>query len=171
MITKPFFVSSGSSNSIKERQGIQFVFLKRNELFFVFTSASRNYPHSMALELLQNIVGRIHDFCGVLDEDNLRTNFVLIYEIIDEMIVSATDKDLINVQDFGYPQLTHPEELKMLVSSDAEKLYTGTFDYLVSHIPLDKLRLTDSVSEKESEKSIVRCSHDMFVEINEKISA
>jgi len=36
---------------------------------------------------------------------------------------------------------------------------------------LDKLRLTDSVSEKESEKSIVKCSHDMFVEINEKISA
>jgi len=59
----------------------------------------------------------------------------------------------------------------MLVSSDAEKIYTGTFDYLVSHIPLDKLRLTDSVSEKESEKSIVRCSHDLFVEINEKISA
>jgi len=50
-------------------------------------------------------------------------------------------------------------------------MYTGTFDYLVSHIPLDKLRLTDSVSEKESEKSIVKCSHDMFVEINEKISA
>ncbi len=59
----------------------------------------------------------------------------------------------------------------MLVSSDAEKIYAGTFDYLISHIPLDKLRLTDSVSEKESEKSIVRCSHDMFVEINEKISA
>jgi hypothetical protein len=36
---------------------------------------------------------------------------------------------------------------------------------------MDKLRLTDSVSEKESEKSIVKCSHDMFVEINEKISA
>jgi len=36
---------------------------------------------------------------------------------------------------------------------------------------LDKLRLTDSVSEKESEKSIVKCSHDMFVEINEKLSA
>ena len=42
---------------------------------------------------------------------------------------------------------------------------------MVSQIPLDKLRLTDSVSEKESEKSIVKCSHDMFVEINEKISA
>lgn len=44
-------------------------------------------------------------------------------------------------------------------------------DYLISQIPLDKLRLSDSVSEKESEKSIVKCSHDMFVEINEKLSA
>ena len=41
----------------------------------------------MALELLQAIVGRIHDFCGSLEEDNLRTNFVLIYELIDEIIV------------------------------------------------------------------------------------
>lgn len=54
----------------------------------MLTSATRNYPHSLALELLAAIVGRIHDFCGQLDEDNLRTNFVLIYEIIDEMIVS-----------------------------------------------------------------------------------
>ena len=44
-------------------------------------------------------------------------------------------------------------------------------EYLVSQIPLDKLRLTDSVSEKDSEKSIVKMSHDIFVEINEKISA
>jgi len=57
------------------------------------------------------------------------------------------------------------------VSTEPEKQYNGYFDYVVSSIPLDKLRLTDSVSEKESEKSIVKCSHDMFVEINEKISA
>ena len=62
--------------------------------------------------------------------------------------------------------MTHPEELKLLVNTDPERTYSGTFDYLVSQIPLDKLRLTDSVSEKESEKSIITCSHDMFVEIN-----
>lgn len=44
---------------------------------------------AMAIEFLNTIVGRIHDFCGVLEEENLRTNFVLIYELIDEMIVSA----------------------------------------------------------------------------------
>lgn len=54
----------------------------------MFTSASRKLIPSMALELLGSIVGRIHDFCGSLEEDNLRTNFVLIYELIDEIIVS-----------------------------------------------------------------------------------
>jgi len=57
-------------------------------LFFVLTSASRKIIPSLALELLGQIVGRIHDFCGTLEEDNLRSNFVLIYELIDEIIVS-----------------------------------------------------------------------------------
>lgn len=54
----------------------------------MFTSASRKIIPAMALELLGAIVGRIHDFCGLLEEENLRTNFVLIYELIDEIIVS-----------------------------------------------------------------------------------
>lgn len=29
----------------------------------------------------------IHDFCGGLEEEILRTNFILVYELIDEMIV------------------------------------------------------------------------------------
>ena len=57
------------------------------------------------------------------------------------------------------------------MTTEAEKVYSGTLDYLMGQIPLDKFRLTDSVSESESNKSIVKCSHDMFVEINEKISA
>jgi len=53
----------------------------------VLTSASKKIQPALGLELLQTIVGRIHDFCGALEEENLRTNFVLIYELIDEMIV------------------------------------------------------------------------------------
>ena len=65
--------------------------MKKQQLFFVFTSASRKILPAMALELLNQIVGRINDFCGGLNEENLRTNFVLIYELIDEII------------DFGHP--------------------------------------------------------------------
>ena len=61
--------------------------------------------------------------------------------------------------------------MKNLVNTDAEKLYSGTFDYLVSHIPLERLKLVDSVSEKDSERSIKKPTNDIFIEINEKISA
>ena len=30
----------------------------------------------------------IFDFCGGLEEDLLRTNFILVYELIDEILVS-----------------------------------------------------------------------------------
>lgn len=57
------------------------------------------------------------------------------------------------------------------MNTDAEKLYTGTLDYLVQQIPLEKLKLVDSVSEKDSERSIKKPTNDIFIEINEKISA
>ena len=50
--------------------------------------------------------------------------------------------------------------MKNLVNTDAEKLYSGTFDYLVSHIPLERLKLVDSVSEKDSERSIKKQTND-----------
>ena len=58
-----------------------------------------------------------------------------------------------------------------MVNTDAEKIYGSTFDYFVSQIPLDKLKLVDSVSEKDSERSIKKPTNDIFIEINEKISA
>ena len=45
---------------------------------------------------------------------------MLIYELMDEII------------DFGFPQFTDSDKLKNLVNTDAEKLYSGTLDYLVS---------------------------------------
>ena len=31
----------------------------------------------------------IHDFCGGLEEELMRTNFILVYELIDEMMVKS----------------------------------------------------------------------------------
>lgn len=36
---------------------------------------------------------------------------------------------------------------------------------------MEKLKLVDSVSEKDSERSIKKPTNDIFIEINEKISA
>ena len=46
------------------------------------------------------------DYCGVLNEETIRKNFVLIYEIIDEII------------DYGHPQLVATENIRQYTVSD-----------------------------------------------------
>ena len=58
-----------------------------------------------------------------------------------------------------------------MVNASAEQLYTGTIDYYISKIPLDKYKLQNAISEKDSERSIKKPTNDLFLEINEKISA
>jgi AP-4 complex subunit mu-1 len=47
------------------------------------------------------------DYCGVLTEEAIRKNFVLVYELLEEMM------------DFGYPQVTSTEMLKSCVHNEA----------------------------------------------------
>lgn len=56
-------------------------------LLFVATTRINASP-SLVLELLQRIARVIKDYLGVLNEDSLRKNFVLVYELLDEVIVS-----------------------------------------------------------------------------------
>ena len=51
-----------------------------------------NASPSLILELLRRLAGVIRDCCGVLSEDAVRKNFVLVYELLDEVI------------DHGWPQ-------------------------------------------------------------------
>jgi len=56
-------------------------------LLFVATTRVNVSP-SLVLELLQRIARVIKDYLGILNEDSLRKNFVLVYELLDEVIVS-----------------------------------------------------------------------------------
>ena len=71
-------------------EGINFVHLKLYSVYLVATTRFNSSP-SLILEILTKIANVIKDFCGVLTEESIRKNFVLIYELLDEMV------------DFGYP--------------------------------------------------------------------
>ncbi|KAJ6730279.1 AP-4 COMPLEX SUBUNIT MU-LIKE [Salix viminalis] len=59
------------------------------------------------LSLMWMVIARvIKDYLGVLNEDSLRKNFVLVYELLDEVI------------DFGYVQTTSTELLKSYVFNE-----------------------------------------------------
>lgn len=56
-------------------------------LLFAATTRTNVSP-SLVLELLQRIARVTKDYLGILNEDSLRKNFVLVYELLDEVIVS-----------------------------------------------------------------------------------
>ena len=66
--------------------GVNYFWLKKNGLFFVFTNKVNISP-ALTMELLNRLTKVFKDYCGVLSEESIRTNFVLIYELLDEILV------------------------------------------------------------------------------------
>ncbi|KAG2391734.1 AP-4 complex subunit mu Adaptor protein [Vigna angularis] len=85
--------------------GVNYFHVKVVGLLFVATTRVNVSP-SLVLELLQRIARVIKDYLGILNEDSLRKNFVLVYELLDEVI------------DFGYVQTTSTEMLKAYVFNE-----------------------------------------------------
>ena len=58
------------------------------------------------MQLLSTIARVFKDYCGTLSEEAIRKNFILLYELLDEML------------DFGYPQITRTQNLKSCVYNE-----------------------------------------------------
>lgn len=85
---------------------VNFVYIKRNSLLIVCTTRFNISP-SATIELLNRMAKVFKDYCGILTEESIRKNFILVYELLDEML------------DFGYPQITNTEMLKNCVHTEA----------------------------------------------------
>jgi len=86
--------------------GVYYIYIKRNGLFFVTTTKSDEIGPTYVVELLDRIATICKDYCGSLNEESVRCNFTLIYEILDEVL------------DYGYPQIMSTEELKPYIFHD-----------------------------------------------------
>ncbi|KAJ7957789.1 AP-4 complex subunit mu [Quillaja saponaria] len=95
----------GDAPPVFNVDGVSYFHVKVAGLLFVATTRVNVSP-SLVLELLQRIARVIKDYLGVLNEDSLRKNFVLVYELLDEVI------------DFGYVQRTSTEVLKSYVFNE-----------------------------------------------------
>lgn len=97
-----FFESEEQAPPIFNVDGINFIYVKKSDLYIVLATLS-NFSSSYYLEILESFMKLIRDYCGVLSEEAIRKNFVLIYEIIDEMF------------DFGFPQLKSTDHIQPFV--------------------------------------------------------
>lgn len=66
-------------------KGIQFAFVRRGPLIVAATTR-HNVSPSLLSETLNRICKVLKDYLGVLNEESIRKNFVMCYEILDEVI-------------------------------------------------------------------------------------
>eukprot|EP00240_Pyramimonas_obovata_P012524 CAMPEP_0118934656 /NCGR_PEP_ID=MMETSP1169-20130426/13943_1 /TAXON_ID=36882 /ORGANISM="Pyramimonas obovata, Strain CCMP722" /LENGTH=238 /DNA_ID=CAMNT_0006877583 /DNA_START=145 /DNA_END=857 /DNA_ORIENTATION=- len=85
--------------------GVNYFHLKTGGLLFMVTT-KKNIAPSFVLELISRVAAVAKDYCGVLTEDALRKNFILVYELLDEMI------------DYGCPTNTSTEMLKQYIFNE-----------------------------------------------------
>jgi len=84
-------------------EGASFVHMRHGKLIVVAISRG-NANAFLILKYLHNLVEVLESYFGVVDEESIRNNFVLIYELLDEMM------------DYGYPQNTDADILKLVIT-------------------------------------------------------
>lgn len=70
----------------------------------------RNSNATTLFLFLYHVVGVLKDYFRELEEESIRDNFVVIYELLDEMM------------DFGYPQITDQKILSEYIMQESHKI-------------------------------------------------
>eukprot|EP01114_Cavostelium_apophysatum_P015891 TRINITY_DN4421_c0_g1_i1.p2 TRINITY_DN4421_c0_g1~~TRINITY_DN4421_c0_g1_i1.p2 ORF type:complete len:429 (-),score=126.65 TRINITY_DN4421_c0_g1_i1:1983-3269(-) len=92
-----------------EDHGISFIYIRHNDLYIVAVT-DKNTDVTMILQFLYNLVELFKTYFETLEEESIRDNFVITYELFDE------------VMDFGYPQITDPKILKEYITQEGHQL-------------------------------------------------
>ncbi|CZT98857.1 hypothetical protein PFAG_03294 [Plasmodium falciparum Santa Lucia] len=137
--------------------GINFTYLKSNSLYFVVTSLFNISP-SYLIELLHRLLKIFKDFCGQITEELIRTNFILIYEIIDEII------------DYGYLQNSNTEYIKNLIHNEIATNNNTVKKF--ANLPNFSIKNTNTLPSNASQKPIQinDKKNEIFIDIVEKIN-
>ncbi len=89
----------GNLTPLLQTSGCTFMYIQHQNLYIV--SVSRNNANAaMVFSFLHKIVQVMSEYFKEIEEESIRDNFVIIFELLDEM------------SDFGYPQTTESKILQ-----------------------------------------------------------
>ncbi|GAA0175140.1 membrane traffic protein [Lithospermum erythrorhizon] len=98
-----------SSGPVCYDNGVTYMFIQHNNVYLM-TASRQNCNAASLLLFLHRIVNVFKHYFEELEEESLRDNFVVVYELLDEMM------------DFGYPQYTEANILSEFIKTDAYRL-------------------------------------------------
>jgi hypothetical protein len=99
---------------------LQYLYIRHNNLYLLAIT-KRNTNAAEILLFLHKVVEVFTEYFKELEEESIRDNFVVIYELLDEMM------------DFGYPQTTETKILQECAFSSYGRVGTAMLIFLQVH--------------------------------------
>lgn len=131
---------------IIQHGNITFAFIKYNNLYLV-SVAKKNANIALVFQFLHKIVQVFLEYFKELEEESIRDNFVIIYELMDE------------IMDFGYPQTTDSKILQEYITQEGHKLEVA---------PKVPMTVTNAVSWRS--EGIKYRKNEVFLDVVESVN-
>lgn len=131
--------------------GVSYIHTTEGEITLLATTKS-NINAAMIFNFLYGFINICKSYFGEFSEAQIKNNFVLIYELLDEVL------------DYGYPQITDPDVLKKYITQGGIKNDQETTQKLKEALTL----VTGSVSWR-AEKIFYK-TNEVYIDIVENIN-
>lgn len=135
-------------------QGIQYLFIQHEDLYVVALSTSFSTNAAQVFTFMHKLVEALGDYLKTVEEESVRDNFVIIYELLDEMM------------DYGIPQITETKMLKQYITQKSFKLVKAVKKIKATARP--PAGLTNSVSWRAD--GITYKKNEAYLDIVESIN-
>merc|ERR1711871_1061261 len=135
----------GDLRPVVQDNGVTFVYVKYNNLYLM-ACTKRNANATVVLLFLYRLVEVLKDYFRELEEESIRDNFVIIYELLDEMM------------DFGYPQISEAKILREYITQEAHKL----------EVVKPPMAVTNAVSWRS--EGIKHRKNEIFLDVVERLN-
>ncbi|KJE88774.1 AP-1 complex subunit mu-1 [Capsaspora owczarzaki ATCC 30864] len=136
----------GTSSPIVIADGVTFVYVKHSNVYLVATT-KRNANVAMIFVYLHKLLTVFTEYFKELEEESIRDNFVIVYELLDELM------------DFGYPQATDSKILQSYITQEYHK---------VEEAPRPPVALTNAVSWRPP--NIKYKKNEVFLDVVESVN-
>jgi AP-1 complex subunit mu len=127
-------------------EGFTYAYIKHNNLFLMCVT-KRNSNIALLLMYLYRLMTVFKDYFGELDEESIRDNFVIIYELMDETM------------DFGYPQAMDSKILREFITQESNRHETA---------PRPPVAVTNAVSWRSD--GIKHRKNEIFLDVIERLN-
>lgn len=127
-------------------EGITYVYIKCNNIILMAVT-KRNSNVTLMLFYLYRMTIVFKDYFGELEEESIRDNFVVVYELLDETM------------DNGYPQTCESKILREVITQESNRLEIA---------PRPPVALTNAVSWRT--EGIKHRKNEIFLDVVEKLN-